>query len=87
MSKARSEKAEDTNDSSRGGSARPAERKQLTPREKKRRRRRLPLFCLTTLGIVYGDIGTSPLYALRECFQPEDAPGRLAISAANVLGI
>ncbi len=22
------------------------------------------------LGVVYGDIGTSPLYALRECFGP-----------------
>jgi KUP system potassium uptake protein len=30
-------------------------------------RRVLPL-ALTALGIVYGDIGTSPLYALRECF-------------------
>ena len=27
----------------------------------------LPL-TLTALGVVYGDIGTSPLYALRECF-------------------
>ena len=27
-----------------------------------------PLLVLTTLGIVYGDIGTSPLYALREVF-------------------
>jgi KUP system potassium uptake protein len=27
----------------------------------------LPL-TVTTLGVVYGDIGTSPLYALRECF-------------------
>ena len=31
------------------------------------RRRLLPL-TLTALGVVYGDIGTSPLYALRECF-------------------
>ena len=23
---------------------------------------------LTALGVVYGDIGTSPLYAIRECF-------------------
>ncbi len=30
-------------------------------------RRVLPL-TLTALGVVYGDIGTSPLYALRECF-------------------
>jgi KUP system potassium uptake protein len=31
------------------------------------RRRLLPL-TLTALGVVYGDIGTSPLYALKECF-------------------
>ena len=31
------------------------------------RRALLPL-TLTTVGVVYGDIGTSPLYALRECF-------------------
>ena len=29
---------------------------------------RLGVLCLGALGIVYGDIGTSPLYALRECF-------------------
>jgi KUP system potassium uptake protein len=27
----------------------------------------LPL-TLTTIGVVYGDIGTSPLYTIRECF-------------------
>ena len=26
---------------------------------------------LAALGVVYGDIGTSPLYALKECFAPE----------------
>src|SRR5687768_4591685 len=30
-------------------------------------RRLLPV-TLTALGVVYGDIGTSPLYAMRECF-------------------
>ena len=30
-------------------------------------RKLLPL-SLTALGVVYGDIGTSPLYAMRECF-------------------
>ncbi|HEY5767927.1 MAG TPA: KUP/HAK/KT family potassium transporter, partial [Candidatus Udaeobacter sp.] len=34
----------------------------------KHRRNRLVLLCLASLGIVYGDIGTSPLYAMRECF-------------------
>ena len=36
------------------------------------------------LGVVYGDIGTSPLYALRECFHESH---RLAVTADNVLGI
>lgn len=40
--------------------------------------------CLTALGIVYGDIGTSPLYAVRECFSP--AYG-LELTAANILGV
>src|SRR4029078_3408492 len=33
--------------------------------------RRLALLTLTALGVVYGDLGTSPLYALRECFKAE----------------
>ena len=33
--------------------------------------KRLAVLSLTALGVVYGDIGTSPLYALRECFKPE----------------
>ena len=39
---------------------------------------------LGALGVVYGDIGTSPLYALKECFAPEygASPTR-----ENVLGI
>jgi KUP system potassium uptake protein len=32
--------------------------------------RRLGLLTLTALGVVYGDIGTSPLYAMLECFKP-----------------
>jgi KUP system potassium uptake protein len=39
---------------------------------------------LGALGVVYGDIGTSPLYALRECFHGEHA---MALSRANVLGV
>lgn len=30
--------------------------------------RRFLLLRLSALGVVYGDIGTSPIYALRECF-------------------
>jgi len=33
------------------------------------RGRRLAALSLSALGIVYGDIGTSPLYAFRECFK------------------
>ena len=29
-----------------------------------------PALALAALGVVYGDIGTSPLYALRECLSP-----------------
>ena len=39
---------------------------------------------LAALGVVYGDIGTSPLYALKECFAPEYG---LAPTATNVLGV
>jgi KUP system potassium uptake protein len=45
---------------------------------------RLLLLCLASLGIVYGDIGTSPLYALRECFYGEHA---VPPTHANVLGV
>jgi KUP system potassium uptake protein len=39
---------------------------------------------LGALGVVYGDIGTSPLYAMKECF----APGHgVAVNVANVFGI
>ncbi|MCB1118296.1 MAG: KUP/HAK/KT family potassium transporter, partial [Chlamydiia bacterium] len=37
-----------------------------------------------SLGIVYGDIGTSPLYALRECFVGVSG---FPVSTENVLGI
>jgi KUP system potassium uptake protein len=36
------------------------------------------------IGVVYGDIGTSPLYTLRQCFAGEHP---LALTTANVLGI
>ena len=46
--------------------------------------RRLAALTLGALGIVYGDIGTSPLYALRECFSTLYG---LAPSPANVYGV
>lgn len=39
---------------------------------------------LAALGVVFGDIGTSPLYALRECFDPTHGT---SYSHAHVLGI
>jgi KUP system potassium uptake protein len=42
------------------------------------------MLSLAALGIVFGDIGTSPLYALRECFGGEYG---LAVSPENVIGI
>jgi KUP system potassium uptake protein len=42
------------------------------------------MLTLGALGIVYGDIGTSPLYALRECFH--GAHGT-AVTEANILGV
>src|SRR5262245_8073526 len=38
---------------------------------------------LLALGVVYGDIGTSPLYAVRECFGPHGVP----VQPANVFGV
>ena len=46
--------------------------------------RRLAVLTLGALGVVYGDIGTSPLYALRECFS--ELYG-LAPTPANVYGV
>ncbi len=48
------------------------------------RKRRFAILCLASLGIVYGDIGTSPLYALRECFYGEHS---VPPTPANVLGV
>jgi KUP system potassium uptake protein len=39
---------------------------------------------LTALGIVYGDIGTSPLYALREAF---NGPHGIALTNDNMFGV
>lgn len=46
--------------------------------------RRLQKLTLLALGVVYGDIGTSPLYALRECFKPEYG---LTAIPENVYGV
>jgi len=43
----------------------------------------LATLTLAAIGVVYGDIGTSPLYALKEVF----AHGRVPLNADNILGI
>ncbi len=47
------------------------------------RRRNRALF-LGALGVVFGDIGTSPLYAMRECFSGSHG---IAPTSENVLGV
>ena len=48
-----------------------------------RARKLLPL-TLTAIGVVYGDIGTSPLYAMRECFFGSHS---VPVTHENVLGV
>jgi KUP system potassium uptake protein len=48
------------------------------------RGRYLFVLSLAALGVVYGDIGTSPLYALRECFH---GPHAIAPTPQNILGV
>jgi KUP system potassium uptake protein len=47
-------------------------------------KRYLLTLSLGALGVVYGDIGTSPLYAFRECFSKEHG---LQATPVNILGI
>jgi KUP system potassium uptake protein len=42
-----------------------------------------PALTLLALGVVYGDIGTSPLYAVKETFNPGHG---IPLTAANILG-
>ncbi|AJX12777.1 potassium transporter Kup [Burkholderia ubonensis] len=44
----------------------------------------LPALALAALGVVYGDIGTSPLYTLSTVFDPVNG---LALNAFNLVGI
>ena len=45
----------------------------------------LPTMALAALGVVFGDIGTSPLYTMKEVFSAGHHP--LALTVANVYGI
>jgi KUP system potassium uptake protein len=48
------------------------------------KRRDLARLSLLALGVVFGDIGTSPLYAMRECFHAEHG---VAATRENVFGV
>jgi KUP system potassium uptake protein len=50
-------------------------------------RRQLAALALGALGVVYGDIGTSPLYAVKECLAWKHAPHAVVPDPANVLGV
>ena len=47
-------------------------------------RKPLAPLVIGAIGVVFGDIGTSPLYTLRECFT---GPHGLPLTPPNVLGI
>ena len=46
--------------------------------------KQLAILAFGALGVVYGDIGTSPLYAFKECFF---GPHSFPVTTSNVLGI
>lgn len=46
--------------------------------------KRLAALSFAALGVVYGDIGTSPLYALKECFAPHRG---MAVTTENIYGV
>ena len=45
---------------------------------------RLVTVAIAAMGVVYGDIGTSPLYAMKEAF---NGPHAVAVTPENILGI
>lgn len=54
------------------------------PEQESGKNKKLLYLSLLAIGIVYGDIGTSPLYAIRECFY---GPHRIETSPENIFGI
>ena len=56
----------------------------LSPLSGKSDFKRLVTLSLAALGVVFGDIGTSPLYAIRECFHGEYS---IPVTEQNVLGV
>jgi KUP system potassium uptake protein len=50
-------------------------------------RKELAWLSLGALGVVYGDIGTSPLYAVRECFSSENPHAASPTDLTSVFGV
>ncbi|MEJ2769515.1 potassium transporter Kup [Mycetohabitans sp. B46] len=44
----------------------------------------LPALAVAAIGVVFGDIGTSPLYALKEAFSPQHG---IALTPESILGV
>ena len=58
----------------------------MTSPDQQHSKRYFATLAISALGVVYGDIGTSPLYALKECFATHHGH-RLLPTHENVLGI
>jgi KUP system potassium uptake protein len=56
----------------------------VSPKTRQPSGKQLALLAFGALGVVYGDIGTSPLYAFKECFF---GPYSFPVTTGNVLGI
>ena len=52
-----------------------------------RSRKEIAWLSLGALGVVYGDIGTSPLYAMKECFSPASHHHASAADPEQVFGV
>ncbi|MBA3457538.1 MAG: potassium transporter Kup [Deltaproteobacteria bacterium] len=57
------------------------------PHKAPQTRKELGWLSLGALGVVYGDIGTSPLYAMKECFGPVNPHRANATDPEAVLGV
>src|SRR4029453_6258524 len=76
-----------TGSDQRHAAAPPPSRRHRPGAEAKPSGRRLMVLSLTALGVVYGDIGTSPLYAFRACFSPEYGLPRTEDTVYGVLSL
>jgi KUP system potassium uptake protein len=76
-----------TGSDQRHAAAPPSSRRHRPAAEAKPSGRRLMVLSLTALGVVYGDIGTSPLYAFRACFSPEYGLPRTEDTVYGVLSL